>query len=92
MADTKMYILCVRWKTEWEASKVTEFGNVVKTFAGWLRFNVHTWLLKTDLDQIAIRNKIDRTQLGIDELLILEVLPKTRNGYAERWVWDWLDK
>jgi hypothetical protein len=49
-------------------------------------------LLKSSLSSEQIDDRINREGLGIDEIMIIELLPDTKYGWAEQWIWEWIDK
>ncbi len=58
----------------------------------WLRFNSFTWLIWTDktVDEWyeILRFHITRE----DNVMIFPIDLKDRAGWAEKWVWDWIDR
>lgn len=83
----KTHIIVVRWASAPKAD------DLQKTLPGtWLRFNSGVWLLKSSLSSEQIDDRINREGLGIDEIMIIELLPDTKYGWAEQWIWEWIDK
>ena len=83
----KMYMISVRWKSDSRADDLQK-----KLPGSWLRFNTHLWLLKSESLSSEVFDKIDTELLEIDDIIIMEVDPDTRYGWAETWIWDWIDK
>jgi hypothetical protein len=83
----KVYVITVRW-ANWP--NVNEMQEALSRAGNWLRFSDSVWFLKTDFDASAIARRINRNQLGIQQIAILEVDPANRGGWSERWIWDWI--
>ncbi len=72
--------------------KVKELEPVFNYATDWLRYAPNCWILWTTspLDVWYARLK---PCLGPgDEVIIYRIDPKERHGWAQKWIWEWLDK
>jgi hypothetical protein len=77
------------------AAKAKQLENALTAFAhDWLRFNLYTWLVRTDLEPIRVYEQLKPHLATYDSILIIRVnlAASNRYGQAMNWVWNWLNR
>lgn len=89
----RLYVLTARWP---EKNGVLQYGREAleakMTTGGlnWLRCNAHTWLFWADAESYTLQQYLtDHTIMK--DFILLQTHPKTRAGWGEKWIWEWID-
>jgi hypothetical protein len=87
---TKLYSLNIRWV---KTPISPEIVDVVLSEAGdWLRFDGWSWLVYTPRTAHDITNALRPKLSPEDGILIIACDANDYSGFAQQWVWDWINK
>lgn len=74
------------------AAKVAQLNAVFDQAPDWLRYSGNCWIVRTDKSADWWANQLKPSLGPQDSLLIFQVNLKTRWGFADKWIWEWIDK
>jgi hypothetical protein len=84
-----LYSLNIRWV---RTPNPEEVEKILARAGDWLRFNAWSWLVATDYTVHDVTASV-RTVLTVDDsFLIIRCDPSDYSGFAQPWVWDWINK
>ncbi len=85
-----LYCVSIRWvKT---ALSPTSIENVLGRHEDWLRFDGYTWLVSSHLSAQDITNQLREVLTVEDNILIVKCDVSDYGGWAQPWVWEWINK
>lgn len=84
----KIYIVTLRWI---DSPINPEMIDAILAQRGdWLRWNGWTWLLASNSAPSEIRGSLMQRLSANDNIIIAEVSSTSVDGWAPKWVWDWI--
>jgi hypothetical protein len=87
---TPLYSLNIRWvKT---LPNPEEVDKILTRAGDWLRFNAWSWLVATDYPVQDVSAALRTVLASEDSILIIRCDPNDYSGFAQKWVWDWINK
>jgi hypothetical protein len=87
----KMYSLNIRWAPESPANpEVIE--EVLSNAGDWLRFGAWSWLVHSAYSAHDISAALQHKVSSDDSILIIACDPTDYGGFAQPWVWEWINK
>jgi hypothetical protein len=87
----KMYLVVIRWvDTPLILENVTKVDSLLTPLGDWIRFSGTSWLLRTERSSREIFNALSTFLKKGDSELIIRVDPDDYNGWAAKWVDDWI--
>lgn len=90
--NKRIYLIAVRWKNN-DVTKFEAMEKRLETIGTWLRFHAWTWLIKTEYYVTAdmVYNTLNLEQDNIENVLITEINRNSKQGWAHKWIWDWIN-
>jgi hypothetical protein len=85
-----MYSLNIRWIKSQINPEIIE--DVLSQAGDWLRFDAWSWLVYSSYSAHDISSALQRKLSAEDSILIIACDPNDYNGFAQQWVWDWINK
>lgn len=70
--------------------KTTELEPVFDQLGNWARFNGWSWFVFTEKTPKEIYNVLVSQIANDDSVLILRADPSNPQGWAPKWLWEWL--
>ena len=71
-------------------SDYTELYEAIKSVGEWQHPLESTWVVKTDLDQNQIYDRLKTALDDVDHVLIFQIYPKERLGWLAKSFWAWM--
>lgn len=84
----KIYVITLRWIDSPLNPEMID--SVLAVQGDWVRWNGWTWLLASNSAPLDIREGLRKRLLQGDSFIIAEVSPTGMDGWAPKWVWDWV--
>lgn len=87
----KMYLIAVRWVgTEITEENIKKIDALLTPVGEWIRFSGTCWVIKTDSTSQKIFEALASFLKTADNELIARIDPSDLNGWAPKWVDEWL--
>jgi hypothetical protein len=87
---TRMYSLNIRWmKSQINPERIEAF---LSEAGDWLRFDAWSWLMYSSYSAHDIASALKEKLLPEDSIMIIACDPNDYSGFAQPWVWDWINK
>ena len=88
----QLFLITTRWvKTPITAALLQTVDNILTGHGEWIRFHGQTWFVWTESSLSKVASDIRPLVQAEDSLLVLPVDPIQFDGWAPKWVWEWLD-
>jgi hypothetical protein len=73
--------------------KSKELEPLITTLSGdWVRYGFNTWVLWTPLSATSVANSVRAALGAADQLLVVSVDIREKDGWLPEWIWNWLNK
>jgi hypothetical protein len=72
--------------------KVDELKAVFDIAHDWLRYAPNCWIVWTTSEPVIWHNRLVPHITNKDRFLVIEVDPKNKQGWEDKFVWEWLNK
>jgi hypothetical protein len=91
--NKRIYLITVRWKNN-NISKHGVLETQLSSIGNWLRFSAWSWLVKAELYITAgnVYNALNKEQADIEQVMVLEIVKQSKQGWTHTWIWEWIDK
>jgi hypothetical protein len=84
-----LYSLNIRWV---KTPNPEEIEKILARAGDWLRFHASSWLVATDYSVHDVNAELRKVLTPEDSILIIRCDPGDYTGFAQPWVWDWINK
>lgn len=85
-----MYSLNIRWvKSQINPEGIEE---ILSQAGDWMRFDAWSWLIYSSYSAHDITSALRGKLLPEDNIMIIACDPTDYSGFAQQWVWDWINK
>jgi hypothetical protein len=71
--------------------KPEEVDKILGWAGNWLRFDAWSWLIATERPAHEVNAALRTVLAPEDSILIIRCDPNDYSGFAQQWVWDWID-
>ena len=89
----KMYLISVRWvATELIEENIKKIDSLLTPLGEWIRFSGTCWIIKTNSTSQQIFEALASFLKKEDNEIIARIDPGDLNGWAPKWVDEWLMK
>ena len=85
-----MYSLNIRWIKSQINPEIIE--DILSEAGDWLRFDAWSWLIYSSYSAHDITSALRGKLLPEDNIMIIACDPTDYSGFAQQWVWDWINK
>jgi hypothetical protein len=85
-----MYSLNIRWVKSQINPEVIE--ETLSAAGDWMRFDAWSWLIYSNYSAHDIASALRGKLLPEDNIVIIGCNPNDYSGFAQPWVWDWINK
>jgi hypothetical protein len=85
-----VYCVNIRWvKTTMDPPRIDA---ALTSYGDWIRFDGWTWLVATDNVAQNIVAALRTILVPEDNILVIKCDPNDYGGWAQQWVWDWINR
>jgi hypothetical protein len=74
------------------APKMAELEPVFDQALEWMRYAPNCWIVWTTTDATGWHNRLISHITANDRLFVCELNMANKQGWMERWAWDWMNK
>ena len=86
----KIFVVTLRWiDTPFNPEMI---DSILANRGDWLRWNGWTWLVATNFSSTDLRTALMQRLTFNDGLIIAQVVTTELEGWAPKWVWDWIQE
>jgi hypothetical protein len=65
---------------------------ILSPLGDWIRINGCTWFISTTMPQPVLADEVRRHFREADFIIVTTIAPVPASGWAQPWVWEWLNR